>query len=60
MRCHIEQRLIFLAVFAGRLLDGTYQVASHPQSYDAQLASKLWDVSADFCQLPKAVGRKQT
>lgn len=51
---------IFLLVSAGRLLCHTYQVPSHPQSYDAQLASNLWNVSADFCQLPKAVSKKQT
>lgn len=44
---------------AGRLLSRTYQVPSHPQSYDAQLACKLWDVSADFCQLSPA-DKKQT
>ncbi|DBA88373.1 TPA: hypothetical protein ACH3X2_004873 [Trebouxia sp. C0005] len=37
----------------GRLLSATHQVPSHPASYDTQLASDLWDISADFCQLPR-------
>ncbi|DBB18666.1 hypothetical protein WJX82_009325 [Trebouxia sp. C0006] len=37
----------------GSLLSATHQVPSHPASYDTQLASDLWDVSADFCQLPR-------
>ncbi|DBA73310.1 TPA: Retinol dehydrogenase 13, variant 2 [Trebouxia sp. C0004] len=37
----------------GRLLSATHQVHSHPASYDSQLARDLWEVSADFCQLPR-------
>lgn len=41
-----------LMVAAGKLLSRTSLVPSHPQSYDADLASRLWNSSAVRCQLP--------
>ena len=41
-----------LMVDAGRLLSRTSLVPSHPQSYDADLASRVWNSSAATCQVP--------
>jgi hypothetical protein len=37
----------------GRLLAATRPVPAAPLAYDAEVASRLWDLSADAAQLPR-------